>query len=193
MEVNNAVPYIVCIVANYFIAPVAYRKPRLDPPVFVGQDVEMQALFKNDQFSVEGELARRQRQEGAAPLLNPSITRERPIFDESIDLGTSLPAGTQHRFSSGGPAKVQVRLMQCCGLRDGSIPDPGSGLFPPGSRIWIRNTKLIVIKPTEIWSETVLRIQIRNPGGVRNQDPDLGSESWMSNPDHISESLETLF
>jgi hypothetical protein len=74
----------------------------------VGQDVEMQALFKNDQFSVEGELARRQREEGA-PLLNPSITRERPIFDESIDLGTSLPAGTQqHRFSSRGPAKVQV-------------------------------------------------------------------------------------
>jgi hypothetical protein len=69
------------------------------------QDVEMQALFKNDQFSVEGELARRQ--EGA-PLLNPSITRERPIFDESIDLGTSLPAGTQHRFSTRGPAKVQV-------------------------------------------------------------------------------------
>jgi hypothetical protein len=72
----------------------------------------MQALFKNDQFSVEGELARRQREEGA-PLLNPSITRERPIFVESIDLGTSLPAGTQHRFAT-GPAKVQVRLLQCC-------------------------------------------------------------------------------
>jgi hypothetical protein len=75
------------------------------------QDVEMQALFKNDQFSVEGELARRR--DDGAPLLNPSITRERPIFDESIDLGTSLPAGTQHRFSTGGPAKVQVGLMQC--------------------------------------------------------------------------------
>jgi hypothetical protein len=132
----------------YFIAAAPYRKPRIDRPVFVGQDVEMQALFKNDQFSVEGELAR-QRQEGAPPLLNPSITRERPIFDESIDLGTSLPAGTQHRFSTGGPNKVQVGLMH-----PGCLSQIlGSGLFHPGSRIWIRNTKLIVTKLTEIWSE----------------------------------------
>ncbi len=93
----------------------------------------MQALFKNDQFSVEGELAR-QREEGS--LLNPSITRERPIFDESIDLGTSLPAGTQHRFATGGPAKVQVRVMHSVADLgslsrildlDISIPDNGSG------------------------------------------------------------------
>jgi hypothetical protein len=147
------------------------------------QDVEMQALFKNDQFSVEGELARQRREEGAHPLLNPSITRERPIFDESIDLGISLPAGTQHRFSTGGPAKVQVKLLQCCGSRE-FILDPGFGYCRPGSRIWIRNTKLIVTKLTEIWSETVLRIQIRKPGWVNNQDPDLGSGSGMNNPDH---------
>jgi hypothetical protein len=30
-----------------------------------------------------------------------------------------------------------------------------------------------------------------DPGWVKNQDP--GSESGMNNPDHISESLETIF
>ncbi len=30
-------------------------------------------------------------------------------------------------------------------------------------------------------------------GWVKNQDPDPGAGSWMNNPDHISESLETLF
>jgi hypothetical protein len=34
---------------------------------------------------------------------------------------------------------------------------------------------------------------IRDPGWVKNQDPDPGSGSWMSNPDHISESLEAIF
>ncbi len=97
----------------------------------------MQALFKNDQFSVEGELARRQREEGAAPLLNPSITRERPIFDESIDLGMSLPAGTQHRFATGGPAKVQVRVMQWCGFRDACS----------GSRILIFSSRITDLDP----------------------------------------------
>jgi hypothetical protein len=45
----------------------------------------------------------------------------------------------------------------------------------------------------------VLRIRIRDPvpsrpldlGWVKNQDPD--SASGMNNPDHISESLETIF
>jgi hypothetical protein len=29
--------------------------------------------------------------------------------------------------------------------------------------------------------------------GKKNQDPDPGSESGMNNPDHIYESLETIF
>ena len=40
------------------------------------QDLEMQALFKNDQFSVEGELARRGQVEERG-LVNPAITRQR--------------------------------------------------------------------------------------------------------------------
>jgi hypothetical protein len=32
-----------------------------------------------------------------------------------------------------------------------------------------------------------------NPGWVKNQGPDPGSRSGMNNPDHISESLETIF
>ncbi len=47
----------------------------------------------------------------------------------------------------------------------------------------------------------VLRIRIwdtisfwsLDPGWVKNQGPDLGSGSCMNNPDHISESLETIF
>ncbi len=46
------------------------------------------------------------------------------------------------------------------------IQDPGSGAFDP----WIRD-----------------------PGWVKNQDPDPGSGFGMNNPDHISESLETFF
>jgi hypothetical protein len=38
----------------------------------------MLALFKNDQFSVEGELAMRQAEVG---LVNPSISRDRPSQD----------------------------------------------------------------------------------------------------------------
>jgi hypothetical protein len=42
-----------------------------------------------------------------------------------------------------------------------------------------------------------IRIRIRDPvpfrpldpGWIKNQDP----ESWINNPDHISESLETIF
>jgi hypothetical protein len=32
-----------------------------------------------------------------------------------------------------------------------------------------------------------------DPGWVKNQGPDLGSESGMNNPDHICESIETIF
>jgi hypothetical protein len=35
--------------------------------------------------------------------------------------------------------------------------------------------------------------RIRNPTWVKNLDPDPGSGSGMNNPDHISESLETIF
>jgi hypothetical protein len=34
---------------------------------------------------------------------------------------------------------------------------------------------------------------IRDLGWVKNKDPDPGSESGMNNPDHIFESLETIF
>ncbi len=34
---------------------------------------------------------------------------------------------------------------------------------------------------------------IRDPGWVKNQDPDPGSEPGMKNPDHITESLEKIF
>ena len=34
---------------------------------------------------------------------------------------------------------------------------------------------------------------IRDPRWLKNQDPDPGSGSGMNNPDHISESLETIF
>jgi hypothetical protein len=34
---------------------------------------------------------------------------------------------------------------------------------------------------------------IRDPGWAKHQDPDPGSETGMNNPDHISESLETIF
>jgi hypothetical protein len=37
----------------------------------------------------------------------------------------------------------------------------------------------------------VLQIRIRDPGWVKNQDPDLGS--GINIPDHISRSLETIF
>jgi hypothetical protein len=48
---------------------------------------------------------------------------------------------------------------------------------------------------------TVLRIRIRclfdpwirDLGWVKNQDLDLGYESGMKNPDHISKCLETIF
>ena len=73
------------------------------------QDQEMQALFKNDQFSVEGELARRQQGEGGP--VNPAITRDRPIFDENLDYGSRLPAKGEQRFGS-GPGKVQVGLIR---------------------------------------------------------------------------------
>ncbi len=36
-------------------------------------------------------------------------------------------------------------------------------------------------------------IRVRNPGSVKNQDPDTGSGSGMNIPDHISESLEAIF
>jgi hypothetical protein len=45
-----------------------------------------------------------------------------------------------------------------------SVPDPGSGA-----------------------------LLTRDPGWVINQDPDSGSGSGMNIPDHISESLETIF
>jgi hypothetical protein len=64
----------------------------------------MLALFKNDQFSVEGELAMRQAEVG---LVNPSISRDRPIFDETLDYGSKVSAKPQHRFKS-GPQKIQV-------------------------------------------------------------------------------------
>jgi hypothetical protein len=35
--------------------------------------------------------------------------------------------------------------------------------------------------------------EIRDPGWVKNQDPNLRSGSGTNNPDHISESLETIF
>ncbi len=49
-----------------------------------------------------------------------------------------------------------------------------------------------------LWPIAVLRIRIRpirdpvpfwvrDPGWVKNQDPDPGSGFWMNNPDHISE------
>jgi hypothetical protein len=34
---------------------------------------------------------------------------------------------------------------------------------------------------------------IRDPGWVKNQDPDLGFGSELNIPDHISESLNTIF
>jgi hypothetical protein len=34
---------------------------------------------------------------------------------------------------------------------------------------------------------------IRDPGKVKNQDPDPGSGSMMNNPSHFSESGETIF
>ncbi len=48
---------------------------------------------------------------------------------------------------------------------------------------------------------SVLRIRIRDPvpflsldpGWVKSQDPDLGFGSGMNIPDHISESLETIY
>ncbi len=42
-------------------------------------------------------------------------------------------------------------------------------------------------------SEAVLRIRdpVLDPGWVKNQDP--GSGSGMNIPDHVSESLETIF
>ncbi len=43
----------------------------------------------------------------------------------------------------------------------------------------------------------MLRIRIRDPGWVKIRmlirDPDPGSGSGMNDPDHISESLETIF
>lgn len=75
----------------------------------MNQDTEMQALFKNDQFSVEGELARRQQEEGG--LVNPTITRDRPVFDESLDYGSKLPAKGEQRLAA-GPGKVQDGDLQ---------------------------------------------------------------------------------
>jgi hypothetical protein len=56
-----------------------------------------------------------------------------------------------------------------------SVPDPGSGSFlTSGSGIWC------LFDP---W--------IRDQGWVKNPDP--GSGSGMNSPDHISQSLETIF
>jgi len=52
-----------------------------------------------------------------------------------------------------------------------SVADPD-----PGSRTWC------LFAP---W--------IRDPRWVNNQDPDTGSGSGMNNPDHIFESLKTIF
>jgi hypothetical protein len=61
---------------------------------------------------------------------------------------------------------------------------------------------------SKLYFSTVLRIRIRDTGSrirclfdprirdpewVKNQDPDPGSGSGMNVPDHISESLETIF
>jgi len=37
----------------------------------------------------------------------------------------------------------------------------------------------------------LFNLRIRDPGWIKNQDSDPGS--WMNNPDHISERLETIF
>jgi hypothetical protein len=52
---------------------------------------------------------------------------------------------------------------------------------------------------TNFSKKSMLRIRclfdpcIRDPGWVKNQDPDLGAGSRMNILDHISESLETIF
>jgi hypothetical protein len=55
---------------------------------------------------------------------------------------------------------------------------------------------------SNIWLTAVLRIRIRDPvpltpgSGIRegkSQDPDPGSRAGMNNPNHISDSLETIF
>jgi hypothetical protein len=56
-------------------------------------------------------------------------------------------------------------------------PNPGSGAFlTAGSGI-----------------RCLFDLWIRDPGWVKNQDPDPGSGSGINNPDHISESLEIIF
>ncbi len=42
-------------------------------------------------------------------------------------------------------------------------------------------------------SDLFLPVADPDPGWVKNQDPDTGSRSGMNIPDHISESLETIF
>lgn len=96
----------------FYIPVVTYARTYLwDVICILLQDEELQALFKNDQFSVEGELLRRQQEGGGCGLVNPTITRERPIFDENLDYGSKLPAGGMHRIPV-GPGKVQVGCRQ---------------------------------------------------------------------------------
>ncbi len=57
-------------------------------------------------------------------------------------------------------------------------PDPGSGI-----------RALVPFWPLDSGSG----IQDQDPGWVKRQDPDPGSGSRVENPDHISESWETIF
>jgi hypothetical protein len=50
--------------------------------------------------------------------------------------------------------------------------------------------RIIVLGPAK-WIRCLFDIWIRNPGWIKNQDPDTGS--GMKIPDQISESLDTIF
>ncbi len=79
----------------------------------------------------------------------------------------SLQLSCVRRYSGGGGSQFGRRDGQSVTLVSVADPDPGSGAFlTPGSGI-------------------------RDPGWVESQHPDPGS--GMNNPDHIFQSLETIF
>ncbi len=111
-----------------------------------------------------------------------------------------------------------TRCSWCSGARrsrSGTAGAAGSGCVrgsstrlsaPATSKtMFCQNDLIFCIKPCLHWmilfSFQWLRIRIqdpvpfwhRDPGWVKNQDPDPGSEFRMNNPDHNSESLKNYF
>ena len=122
----------------------------------MNDDKEMMKLFKNDAFSVEAEIKRRSE---AGDIVNPNITRSRPMYDE-----VAGGLGSGGRGMTGSVSRVQDReLMEMSD--DGmclSLHQPWASLLVMGikrhegrtwytqhrGRLWIHaGSKVIILFP----------------------------------------------